>query len=83
MYAWRPARRPKLGYWHRRNGLEQGSCVGLLRWASFTKKHFNFKLWNLNPLRVINEIDLTEGERKGGGKEESELAEGQRDMSPG
>ena len=82
-YAWRPDGRPTLGYWHRRSGLEQGYYVALLPWAPFAKNHFNFKLWDLNSLRVIDEIDPTAGERKGGGKDESVLAEGQRDMSPG
>ena len=81
-YAWRPARRPELGCWHGRNDLEKCYCVALLQWTLFTKKHFNFTLWNLNPLRVINEIDPTAGERKGEGKDESVLAEGPRDVNP-
>lgn len=65
LYAWMPAGRSKLEYWHRRNGFEQGYCVALLQWAPFTQKHFNFELWNLNSLRVINEIDANRRWEKG------------------
>lgn len=46
-------------------------------------KHFNLKLWNLNPLRVINEIAPIEVEGKRRVKDELVLAEVQGDRVQG